>query len=130
MKAYITCPVTNSKERLNLLPQIKEFLKEKKIDSFVFEIGGTPSEIFERDYNQLKSSNFLIADVSEVSHGVGIEIGMSYCLGLKIILLIEKGKKFTRLAQGIPNALIIEYKNLNDLKTKLDSVITKINLKN
>jgi hypothetical protein len=96
------------------------------VDSFIFEIGGNPREIFERDYNQLKSCNLIIAEVSETSHGVGIEIGLSFSLGLKRILLIEKGNSITKLAQGMPDTIIIEYNNLDDLKEKLKSSINTI----
>ncbi len=123
MKAYITCPVSHTKERLNFLPEIKKIVDEKDINSFVFEIGGNPTEIFNRDYEQLKSSDLIIADVSETSHGVGIEIGMSYCLNLKRIFLLEKSKCVTKLAQGMPNTIIIEYENLKDLKKKLTSAL-------
>lgn len=126
MKAYITCPVTHTKERLNFLPEIKSIVEKKGISSFVFEIGGNPADIFKRDFEQLKSCDLIIADVSETSHGVGIEIGMSYCLNLKRILLIEKGKHVTKLAQGMPNTIIIEYENLNDLKNKLSSALDGI----
>ncbi len=119
MKAYITCPVSHSKERLNLLPEIEKITKEKGIETFVFKISNDPKEIFKRDYEQLKSCNIIIAEVSEPSHGVGIEIGISYCLGLKIILLHEKDKNLTKLAQGITNVVIIEYQNIEDLKRKL-----------
>jgi len=119
MKAYITCPVSHSKERLNLLPEIEKTVREKGIETFVFKISNDPKEIFKRDYEQLKSCDIIIAEVSEPSHGVGIEIGISYCLGLKIILLQEKDKNVTKLAQGIPNVIIIEYNNLEDLKNKL-----------
>lgn len=123
MKAYINCPVSHSQNKLNLLPEIKKIVEEKGITAFVFEIGGTPQEIFERDYNQLKSSDIIIAEVSDTSHGVGIEIGMSYCLNCKRILLIEKGKYVTKLAQDMPNTKIIEYENLSDLKNKLSNAL-------
>jgi len=123
MKAYISCPVMLSQERLNLLPEIETLVKSKGINTFVFGTSGTPEEIFKRDYSQLKSSDLLIVDVSEPSHGVGMEIGMSYCLGLKRILLIEKGKKVSRLAQGTPDTTIIEYENVDDLKNKLSLVL-------
>lgn len=126
MKAYITCPVSHTKERLSFLPEIKKTVEEKGISSFVFEVGGTPSGIFNRDCEQLKSCDLLIADVSETSHGVGIEIGMSYYLNLKRILLLEKGKHVTKLAQGMPNTIIIEYEDLEDLKNKLSSTLDGI----
>jgi hypothetical protein len=119
VKAYITCPVSHTRERLGLLPEIDAVVKSKGIDSFVFEIGGKPEDIFKRDYAQLGSCNLLIAEVSERSHGVGIEIGLSYCLGLERILLHEKGTSVTALAHGIPKTKIIEYDNLPDLKEKL-----------
>lgn len=65
------------------MPEIKSIVEKNNIDCFVFEIGGNPKEIFKRDYEQLKSCNLIIAEVSETSHGVGIEIGLSYCLNIK-----------------------------------------------
>jgi nucleoside 2-deoxyribosyltransferase len=123
MKAYITCPVTLSQDRLNLLPLIKNISEENGLETFVFIVGGSPKEIFERDYSQIKSCDLIIADVSEPSHGVGIEIGFSYCLGLKRILLFEKGKKVTKLAQGMPNTILVEYSNIDDMKSKLKQAI-------
>jgi hypothetical protein len=125
MKAYITCPVSHSQERLNLLPVIESVVKSKGIETFVFKIGGNPEEIFKRDYGEIKSRDLLIAEVSEPSHGVGIEIGMSFCLGLERILLHEKGKYITKLAQGMPKTTIVEYENLEDMKTKLNLVLDK-----
>jgi len=126
MKAYITCPTSHTKKRLNFLPEIKKIVEEKGIDCFVFKIGGDPVEIFNRDYKQLKSCDIIIADVSETSHGVGIEIGMSYCLNLRRILLIEQGKYLSKLAQGIPGTIIIKYTDLNDLKNKLSFILDDI----
>lgn len=128
MKAYITCPVSHSKNRLNLLPIIKKIVESKRIKTFVFKIGGIPKEIFKRDYSNLKESDIIIAEVSERSHGVGAEIGLSYCLGLKRILLIEKGNFISKLIQGIPNTKIIEYKNIEDLKIKLSEAIEELTL--
>lgn len=129
MKAYITCPVSHTKERLNLLPVIKSVVESKGIESFVFQIGGCPSEIFHRDYLQLKSCNLLVAEVSETSQGVGIEIGLSFCLGLERVLLYEKGNHVTKLAQGMPNTSLIEYENAQDLKDKLCAFLEKYNNK-
>ncbi len=126
MKAYITCPVSHTKKRIKLLPEIKRLTESKGFESFVFEVGGTPGDIFKRDYEQLKSCDLIIAEVSETSHGVGIEVGLSFSLNLKRILLLEKGKFITKLAQGMPNTIIIEYKNLDDLRNRLSSALDKI----
>ncbi len=126
MKAYITCPVTHSRERLNLLPEIEATAKSEGLDTFVFIVGGDSKDIFERDYNQLKSCHLIIAEVSELSHGVGIEIGLSYGLGLKRVLLIQEGKHVTKLAQGMPQTTIVEYKDVKDMKNKLKKVLSVI----
>jgi len=121
IKAYITCPVSHTQERLNLLQDIQTVVASKGIEPFVFIVGGTPEEIFNRDFEQIKSSSLLIAEVSERSHGVGAEIGMSYCLGLKRILLIQEGNFITKLIQGMPDTIIIEYESPEDLKSKLSA---------
>ncbi|PIP26079.1 MAG: hypothetical protein CO140_03610 [Candidatus Moranbacteria bacterium CG_4_9_14_3_um_filter_40_7] len=126
MKAYITCPCSHSQNRLNLLPIIEAVAKNSGLDTFVFEIGGTPEEIFNRDYSNIKDSDLIIAEVSERNHGVGIEIGMSYCLGLKRILLLHEQENVTKLAQGMPDTTIIRYKDEDDLKTKLEATLSKI----
>lgn len=128
MKAYITCPVSYTKERLDFLPEIKSVVEKKGINAFVIEVGGNSSEIFNRDYEQLKTSDLIIAEVSEASHGVGIEIGMSYCLKIKRILLLKKGKSVTKLVLGMPDTIIIKYENLEDLRIKLSSVLDNINI--
>lgn len=129
MKAYITCPVSHTKKRLNILPLIEKIAKDNGFDTFVFQTGGTPQEIFERDYIQLKKCDVIIAEVSERSHGVGMEIGMSYCLGLKRVLLVQKGESVTPLAHGMPETIIIQYQTNEDLKTKLEKVLNKLNKK-
>jgi len=111
---------------LNLLPIIEAVAKNSGLDTFVFEIGGTPEEIFNRDYSNIKDSDLIIAEVSERNHGVGIEIGMSYCLGLKRILLLHEQENVTKLAQGMPDTTIIRYKDEDDLKTKLEATLSKI----
>lgn len=96
------------------------------MESFVFEVGGTPEEIFNRDYNHLKNSQILIAEVSERSHGVGIEIGLSYNLNLRRILLIEEGQSVSKLALGIPDTTLIEYGSVDQLKNKLERALGQL----
>ena len=38
MRVYITCPISHSKNRLNLLPEIKAIVEEKGITSFVSKL--------------------------------------------------------------------------------------------
>ena len=126
MKAYITCPVSHTNKRLKLLPLIEKVVKAKGLEPLVFTIGGEPADIFKRDIKALKSSDILIAEASEGSHGVGMEIGLSHCLGLKRILLVEIGNFVTKLAQGMPDTTIVEYLDEDDLQDKLGEALDKI----
>lgn len=129
MKAYITCPVSHSDKRLDLLPLIKSLVEKAGMEAFVFEIGGEPTDIFQRDYNNLATSDLIIAEVSERSHGVGIEIGMSYCLGLKRILLLQTDEYVTKLAQGMPDTTIISYTDEQELIEKLGPILRALERK-
>ena len=127
MEAYITCPCDHSNKRLSLLPIIKEAVLANGFEAFIFKIGGDdPKEILRRDYEQMKKCDLIIAEVSERSHGVGIEIGISYCLGLKRILLLAEGEHITKLAQGMPDTHLIYYKDKKDLKEKLNNKLKTI----
>lgn len=126
MKAYITCPASHTKKRLKLLPIIGKIVEDQGIEPFIFRIGGEPEDIFKRDYGVLKSSDILIAEVSERSHGVGVEIGLSYGLGLKRILLIEQSNFISKFVKGIPETVVIEYTSKNDLKKKLKKELEKL----
>ncbi len=119
MKAYITCPVSYTQNRLDILPIVKQVVEDEGIEPFVFEIGGDSKDIFDRDYSNLASSDIIIAEASERSHGVGIELGLSYGLGLKRILLLSEGSTVSKLAEGMPDTSIIHYKDTEDLKRKL-----------
>ena len=55
-----------------------------------------------------------------------MEIGLAYNFGLTIILAKEKEKVLSRLVQGIPGMILIEYENLDDLKSKLKESLSKI----
>ncbi len=127
MKAYITCPVSYTQNRLDLLPHIKEVVEANGIEPFVFEIGGDAKDIFTRDYANLVSSNIIIAEVSERSHGVGIELGLSYSLGLRRILLLAEGATVSKLAEGMPGTSVLAYKDVDHLKEILALELKTLN---
>ncbi|USN55975.1 MAG: hypothetical protein H6765_05460 [Candidatus Peribacteria bacterium] len=111
------------------MPLIKSLVEKAGMEAFVFEIGGEPTDIFQRDYNNLATSDLIIAEVSERSHGVGIEIGMSYCLGLKRILLLQTDEYVTKLAQGMPDTTIISYTDEQELIEKLGPILRALERK-
>jgi 2'-deoxynucleoside 5'-phosphate N-hydrolase len=53
--------------------------------------------VFERDKNGVESSDILVADVTEPSIGVGMEIMAAYKAGRRIILVARRGKVTSRM---------------------------------
>ncbi len=62
---------------------------------------GTSKERFQRAKDKVKQSEIIIADMSEVSTGAGIELGISYLLGKKIFVFASVGSEISSLIYGI-----------------------------
>ncbi|MFH0749222.1 MAG: hypothetical protein V1915_04840 [Candidatus Bathyarchaeota archaeon] len=79
----------------------------------------SPSELFLRDVSGVKNCDILVAEISDRSHGVGMEIMLAYLSGKKIMCFFRKGTHISRLILGIPNATFIEYSSENEVIEKL-----------
>jgi hypothetical protein len=42
-----------------------------------------------------------------------------------LLLLIQENEQLTKLAQGMPDTIIINYKNETDLKIELENILKK-----
>jgi nucleoside 2-deoxyribosyltransferase len=99
--------------------QLKPFNPGKMEDT-------TPEIIFNRDMKMLKESDYIVADVNEPSHGVGMEIMFAYEHDMPVICLIdEKNKPLSRLVEGSTHIYLMEYENKNDLEEKLEEINLK-----
>ena len=126
MKAYITCPVSITHQRILLLPELKDLLKQFEIESYIYNISGKPEDVYRHDMNILQESDLLVVEVSEPSHGVGILIGLSFQFGIKRILLIKKGRSLSKILYGMPDTDILEYETKDDLKIKLQNLLSTL----
>lgn len=84
--------------------------------------GLNTNEIYERDLNAIKSSDVLIAEISEPSIGIGMEIMLAHHYGKKIVC-IYKNNKISNLLQALPGINIIHYSGIEDLSKKLRNVL-------
>jgi nucleoside 2-deoxyribosyltransferase len=77
----------------------------------------TAEFIFDRDVEWLKSSDFVVAEVTSPSLGVGYELGLAETLNKKVICLYrEKPEKFLSAMIAGNKAFQVEiYKDINDL---------------
>jgi len=82
-----------------------------------------PREVFERDLRAIDACDVLVADVSEPSHGVGMEVMYAYLRGKRVVLTARRGSRVSRMLLGLPGATLIWYGDLRELWEKLRRVV-------
>lgn len=123
-RVYLAVPIIKNfdSELTSILGDIIRELGFEIISSWVFKGKDTdlsPYEVFIRDTSGIKNSDILIAEVSNPSHGVGMEIMLAYLEGKKIIVLHKEEAEVSLLLKGIPGIKIITYKNIDELREKI-----------
>jgi len=63
----------------------------------------SPEEVYARDVHWITECDFLLAEVSTPSHGVGYEIGYALSLGKRVLCLYRKGRKVSKMILGNPH---------------------------
>lgn len=82
-----------------------------------------PHEVFDRDIKGIKVCDILVAEISERSHGVGMELMQAYIEGKKILCLFRDGTVVSRMIRGLPNILLIEYISMEELEKGLKELL-------
>jgi nucleoside 2-deoxyribosyltransferase len=71
--------------------------------------------VFRRDKNGAEDCDLLVADVTEPSIGVGMEIMAAYKAGRRIILVVKKGKVTSRMLSHMDRKETLEYDTDEDV---------------
>ena len=71
----------------------------------------------------IKACDLVISEVSEVSTGLGIELGWANALNKPILCIYEKGKTYSQSLEYITNDFI-EYCDEEDMINKVENSIT------
>ena len=126
---YIACSMIKSVGiDFSLLDIVEDWVTKQQLRPFTPGKMGdtTPEIIFNRDLKMLDKSDFIVADVNEPSHGVGMEIMYAYEHNMPVICLLDKrNKPLSRLVEGSPNVYLIEYENKSELEEKLKRIKLK-----
>ena len=77
------------------------------------------TNVFQRDMKGAEDCDTLVADVSEPSIGVGMEIMAAYKKGRRLILVAQKGKVTSRMLQHMDRKESIEFEEEDDLYSLL-----------
>ncbi len=85
-----------------------------------------PKGIYERNYKAIKTCDLLIAEASNPSIGVGMEVMYAHILGKKIVC-VYMGTNISNMVKGLPGIILLNYVDLNDLAEKLGSEIHHLN---
>jgi nucleoside 2-deoxyribosyltransferase len=81
--------------------------------------------IFERDKSGVERSDAIVADVTEPSIGVGMEIMVAHETGKKVILVAKKGKLISGMLRHMEPKAYIEYEAESEIYDKLCDVLRK-----
>jgi hypothetical protein len=104
----------------------KELYKPlKKLEGFELIFPHEKSKLPMPSKDIIKSCSAVIAEVSNPSHGVGIEIGWADSFGIPIIFVFKKNSKISSSLKIVSNNFI-EYDNVEDILSKLTQILHKL----
>lgn len=122
-KGYLAISFADRNKFTNTIDYLVKHLSEIDVALLVFvdKYHFKPSqekEMMLSAFAEIDASDFLIAELSNKSIGVGIEIGYAYASQKPIIYIRQKDSEYSTTTAGCSDT-IIEYENENDLLIKV-----------
>lgn len=139
MKIYFAGSIRGGREDRELYVQIIALLKkfgevltEHVCDPNISQLGEdlSSTEIYKRDMEWLGESDWVVAEVTSPSLGVGYELGKAEEMGKRILCLYRSlpEKKLSAMVVGNPKLRVHTYSNIDELKNILEKEFTSPNL--
>jgi nucleoside 2-deoxyribosyltransferase len=131
MDIYFACSITGGRKDEEVYQEIvkaltaagHEVLTAELADSLIIhdERSVDPKDVYLRDTKWMQQCDFLVAEISTPSHGVGYEIGYALDLGKPVICLHKAGRPVSKMILGNQdkNLSIISYQNVDDAVTHI-----------
>ena len=84
-------------------------------------------KIYTQDTDWIRESDIVIAEVTQVSLGVGYELGFAESLGKRVVCLYQKteNKSLSAMVRGNKKLKVIDYKNTNELSDILEMIFNQ-----
>lgn len=81
-------------------------------------------KIYNQDTQWIRESDIVIAEVTQVSLGVGYELGYGESLGKRIVCLYQNntGRSLSAMIRGNSSLEVIDYQDIESLKQILSSI--------
>ena len=126
-KAYLAISYSNRKFFNKEVKTLIELCKINDVEllSFVDKYNfqeNEEKEMMKTAFLEIDKSDFLIAELTTKSIGVGIEIGYARAKGKPIIYLRKKNSEYSTTASG-SSTYSIEYENENDLIELMKTIL-------
>lgn len=127
-KAYVFGPI--SFHGPQYLPVYKKSLSlcKKYFDEVIgsyptfWDSDESHEDYYDRIRKTIVTADLFIGEVSQPSHGVGMEIQMSCDNDIPLVVLAEEGRHVSKMILGLPNLRkIIFYRGLDDLESELEA---------
>lgn len=117
-------------KRKNLYLAIKEICEiyAEKVSTPIetAEFEGSVEERYERAFKKVREADLIIGEQTKPSTGQGMEMREAANRKIPLFVVAEKGSKVSGLVKGCPVLQkIIYYKDINDLKMKLQEYFLK-----
>ncbi|MFK5891470.1 MAG: nucleoside 2-deoxyribosyltransferase [Flavobacteriaceae bacterium] len=129
-KGYFAISFADRGKHTKLIDHLVKHLVGKDIELLVFVDkyhfdDNQESKMMEIAFKEIDNSDFLIAELTHKSIGVGIEIGYAYATQKPIIYIRQKGSKYSTTTAGCAQA-VIQYENEKELTKKVIIAINNI----
>lgn len=125
----ITGSVMNSNpESVNTYNELISLIDKEQYDVSspldTMQFIGSDYERYERAIQILSRTSLMIAEMSNVSTGQGMEIQQAAILGIPILVIAKNGSKVSGLVKGCPVVKdIVFYEDIKDIGEKIDGFI-------
>mgnify|MGYP001819140739 CR=1 FL=1 len=129
-KAYFAISYSNRKQFENEVKCLKKLFKKLGIAFIVFVDlydfkPDQEKEMMKTAFREIDNADFLIAELTAKSIGVGIEIGYARAKEKPIIYVRRKSAEYSTTAAGSSTS-VLAYENELDLFTKMDQLVKQL----
>ena len=127
----ITGSVMNSNpESVNTYNELVSFIDKEQFDVSspldTMQFTGSDYERYTRAIQMLSETSLMIAEMSNVSTGQGMEIQQAAIFGIPILVIAKKGSKVSGLVKGCPVVKdIVFYEDIKDIRAIIEDFIQK-----
>lgn len=131
MKIFITAPFRNGENKAEI-EALCGLVNRAGFEDFCFlrdvenykKAFNDPKELMKRAKEEILKCDALLIDLTTVSTGRAIEMGIAFNAGKKIIIICEKDTALRDTAKGVADE-IVEYENLEDIVEPLNMFLQK-----